>query len=108
MTSHITVKQRHAIFKATCDLLQLLSRSMDKKDDPVNLTSQLYRRIVAASMACPGFTPIMKDSISWLGNLSERDERFHGQPRFAESWRHQYGLSPKPGMSVEVIDVSWP
>lgn len=47
----------------------------------------------------------MKDNISWLANVSEEEQRVHGQPRFASSWRHQYCLAPKPGAPLDVIEV---
>lgn len=47
----------------------------------------------------------MKDSIAWLGNTDEFQLRELGQPRFAHSWRHQYGLSAKAGVPLDVIEV---
>ncbi|KID69387.1 RNA recognition, RNP-1, partial [Metarhizium hybridum] len=104
VTDRITISQRHAVFKATCELARLLSRSIQKQDDQVNLTHQLYRRLIATAMKCPGFTPLMKDDISYLANLSDMEERWYNQPRFASCWRHQYSLAPKPGMPLDVIE----
>ncbi|EFY95219.1 RNA recognition, RNP-1 [Metarhizium robertsii ARSEF 23] len=104
VTDRITISQRHAVFKATCELARLLSRSIQKQDDQVNLTHQLYRRLIATAMKCPGFTPLMKDDISYLANLSDMEERRYNQPRFASCWRHQYSLAPKPGMPLDVIE----
>ncbi|OAQ60636.1 RNA recognition, RNP-1 [Pochonia chlamydosporia 170] len=104
VTDRITISQRQAIFKATCELARLLSRSIHKQDDPVNLTTQLYRRLVTTAMKCPGFTPLMKDDIACLAGLSEMDERRYNQPRFANSWRHQYSIAPKPGMPLDVLE----
>lgn len=105
MTDCITLKQRGAVFQATCELLRLLKRSLDKGDDPINLNKQLFRRVTKAAMECPGFTPLMKDDVAWLTNMSDAEQRSHGQPRFANSWRHQYALSPKPGMPLDVVEV---
>ncbi|KAJ2972762.1 hypothetical protein NQ176_g6970 [Zarea fungicola] len=104
MTDCITLKQRGAVFQATCELLRLLKRSLDKGDDPINLNKQLFRRVTKAAMECPGFTPLMKDDVAWLTNMSDAEQRSHGQPRFANSWRHQYALSPKPGMPLDVVE----
>ncbi|KAG8412601.1 hypothetical protein J3458_014311 [Metarhizium acridum] len=104
VTDRITISQRQAVFKATCELARLLSRSIQKQDDQVNLTHQLYRRLIATAMKCPGFTPLMKDDISCLANLSDMEERRYNQPRFASCWRHQYSLAPKPGMPLDVIE----
>ncbi|KHO00373.1 RNA recognition motif domain protein [Metarhizium album ARSEF 1941] len=103
-TDRITISQRQSIFKATCELARLLSRSIQRQDDQVNLTDQLYRRLITAAMKCPGFTALMKDDIAYLANLSEMEERQYNQPRFANCWRHQYSLVPKPGMPLDVIE----
>jgi hypothetical protein len=101
----ITVRQRRAIFKATCELIRLLSRSLQRGDDPINLSQQLFRRVTVAAMSCPGFTPLMKDDIAWTINMSDQEQRAYGQPRFANRWRHQYALAPKPGMPLDVVEV---
>ncbi|CAM1501608.1 Fc.00g035920.m01.CDS01 [Cosmosporella sp. VM-42] len=107
-TDCITIAQRQAIFKATCELLRLLARSVDKGDDPINLNSQLYRRVVASAMGCPGFTALMKDDIAWMVNLTDLDQRSFGQPRFANSWVHQHSTVPKAGVPLDVIEVRHP
>ncbi|OAA60104.1 RNA recognition, RNP-1 [Cordyceps fumosorosea ARSEF 2679] len=104
MTACITVAQRGAMFQATCDLLRLLLKSLDKGDDPVNLSNQLLRRVAKAAMECPGFTALMKDDIVWIVGMSEDEQRAYGQPRFASSWRHQYALVPKLGMPLDVVE----
>ncbi|OAA35768.1 RNA recognition motif domain protein [Metarhizium rileyi] len=104
VTDRVTISQRQAVFKATCELARLLSRSLQKQDDQVNLTCQLYRRLITTAMKCPGFTPLMKDDISCLASLSDMEERRFSQPRFASCWRHQYSLAPKPGMPLDVIE----
>ncbi|VUC20469.1 unnamed protein product [Clonostachys rosea] len=104
-TDRITISQRRAIFKATCELIRLLSRSIYKNDNPLNLNKQLYRRVVSAAMNCHGFTPLMKDDIGWLANMSDREQQqSYGQPASANGWRHQYAMSPKPGMPLDVVE----
>lgn len=104
-TDCITMSQRHAVYIGTERLLSVLSDKVSRGVDPVNLGAQLQTRLVNAALACPGFTPLMKDNISWLLNISEADQRFFGQPLFAHSWRHQYSLAPKPGIPLDVIEV---
>lgn len=106
-TDRITISQRQAVFKSTCELARLLSRSIQKQDDPVNLTRQLYRRLVAVAMKCPGFTPLMKDDIACLANLSDMDQHGYNQPRYASCWRHQYSIAPKSGIPHDVLEVCY-
>ncbi|KAG5982072.1 hypothetical protein E4U55_002307 [Claviceps digitariae] len=103
-TDRITISQRHAAFAATCELMRLLARSIKKKDDEVNLNNQLLSRLISAAMKCPGFTPLMKDDIAFIVGLSENEQREFNQPRFASSWRHQYSISPKPGIPDDVLE----
>lgn len=104
-TDRITISQRHAAFAATCELLRLLERSIEKQDDPINLNTQLLRRLATAGMKCPGFTPLMKDDIAYLAGLCDVEEGAYNQPHFACSWRHQYSMSPKPGVPCDVLEV---
>ncbi|KZZ88065.1 RNA recognition motif domain protein [Moelleriella libera RCEF 2490] len=103
-TDRITISQRRAIFRATCELARLLLRSIQKQDDSVNLTRQLYRRLVNCAMRCPGFTPLMKDDIAFLATLSDLEGRGFNQPRFASCWRHQYSIAPKAGIPLDVLE----
>ena len=106
MTDRITITQRQAMFKATCELLRVLSRSIYREDDSFNLTKQLYRRVVTAAMTCPGFTPLMKDDVAYMFDMDVQRQLSYGQPLHANSWRHQYGLVPKPGIPLDVVEVS--
>ncbi|KAG5940257.1 hypothetical protein E4U53_007623 [Claviceps sorghi] len=103
-TDRITISQRRAAFAATCELMRLLARSIQKKDDLINLNNQLLYRLISAAMKCPGFTPLMKDDIALIAGLSETEQREFNQPRFASSWRHQYSISPKPGIPYDVLE----
>ncbi|KAH7309090.1 hypothetical protein B0I35DRAFT_360210 [Stachybotrys elegans] len=104
VTDRITISQRRAVFEATCDLLRLLSGSIYRNSDPINLNTQLYKRVIASAMSCPGFSPMMKDGIAYIVNMSGLEQRSFGQPRFAECWRHQYALAPKPGIPLDVLE----
>ncbi|KAK2612642.1 hypothetical protein QQS21_001414 [Conoideocrella luteorostrata] len=103
-TDRITISQRRAAFKATCELARLLSRSINKEDDPVNLNMQLHRRLINAAMKCPGFTPMMKDDVACIAALSDMEMREYNQPRFAHCWRHQYTIASKPDIPLDVLE----
>jgi hypothetical protein len=66
---------------------------------------QLFRRLTTTAMSCPGFTPLMKDDLAWMVNMSDAEQRSYGQPPSAHGWRHQYALAPKAGVSFDVIEV---
>ncbi|KAG9254121.1 uncharacterized protein F5Z01DRAFT_674437 [Emericellopsis atlantica] len=100
----VTISQRRALFRATCELLRLLTRSLQKGDDVVNLTVQLYRRLTKAAMSCPGFTPLMKDDIAWLANVTESDLPKYNLPPLPGTWRHQYALAAKVNAQPDVIN----
>lgn len=106
MKANVTVQQRHAMHKATCDLLRILVCSIRDKRDEVNLTTRLLKRVVTAAMRCEGFSVAQKDDIAYLVDMSDMEQRAFGQPRFAESWRHLYVLVPKTGVPLDVIEVS--
>lgn len=108
MKTHITVQQRHAMHRATCDLLRILVSSIRDHRDEVNLTQRLLKRVVAAAMRCEGFSATQKDDVAYLVDMEEMEQRSFGQPRFAESWRHLYVLVPKNGVPLDVIEVSFP
>ncbi|KAH7176673.1 hypothetical protein EDB81DRAFT_773302 [Dactylonectria macrodidyma] len=104
MTEYITINQRTAIYKATCELIRLLSRAIDKEDDVVNLNSQLFKRVITAAMNCHGFTSLMKDDFACMVDMTDVQALSFGQPRFANSWTHQYALVPKPGIRLDVVE----
>lgn len=79
---------------------------MGRNVDPIDLNMQLYRRLVSAGLSCAGFTPLMKDDIAYIANMTgEEAFRQYGLPPFASGWRHQYALAPKPGMPSDVVEV---
>lgn len=106
MTEHITIYQRHTVFEACIKLLDLLKKAIlqryKKHED--RITQQLFERLVKAAMRCPGFTVVQKDDIAFVAGLdAEQLAAFH-QPLFADHWRHQYALGPRPGASPSQID----
>ncbi|ODA78939.1 hypothetical protein RJ55_04529 [Drechmeria coniospora] len=103
-TDRITIGQRHAMYMATEKLLQIISDKISRDCDPINLTPQLQKRLANTAMSCQGFTPLMKDNLAWLLNLSDADQRYYGQPERAHAWRHQYSMAPRPGVPLDVIE----
>ncbi|PHH88238.1 hypothetical protein CDD83_7787 [Cordyceps sp. RAO-2017] len=103
-TERITISQRHAMYIATERLLQVLTDKINRRSDPVNMNRQLQGRLLKAALACPGFTPLMKDNLSWMLHVPEAEQRFYGQPRYAHAWLHQYSLAPKPGAPLDLIE----
>ncbi|KAF6844285.1 hypothetical protein CMUS01_01254 [Colletotrichum musicola] len=104
MKTHITIQQRHAMHKATCDLLRILVGSIRDHRDEVNLTQRLLKRVVAAAMRCEGFSAVQKDDVAYIVDMGEMEQRAFGQPRFADCWRHLYVLVPKTGVPLDVIE----
>lgn len=105
-TECVTIKEREAIFNAAIALIRHLIRATLLRESPTHLTPLLLRRLVQASMLCPGFTPCMKDGIAWVTNMQGIDHEYYQMPRFANSWRHQLAVGPKPGFPLDVVEVS--
>ncbi|KAI5464007.1 hypothetical protein BGZ63DRAFT_351192, partial [Mariannaea sp. PMI_226] len=105
MTHHITILQRHAVYKATRELIVLLDKAIQKHDDILNLSPQLYKRLVTAALQCKGFTVMQKDDLAFISNTPQDVAcRDFGQPLFADNWLHQYALAPKPGIPMDVVE----
>lgn len=103
--ANITIKQRQTIFNTAFNMIRHLSEKIH--DDPAHdrLTPQLFHRLVGAAMNCKGFTVLQKDNVAFMAGLDEARCLEFGQPRFAEMWRHQWGLAIKPGMPLDVVEV---
>lgn len=108
LTDCVTIKEREAIYQATLTLIRQLTRSILFQEDAAHLTPFLLRRLVQAAMLCPGFTPCMKDGIAWITNMQALDQEYYQLPRFADRWRHQYAIGPKPGFPLDIVEVSLP
>ncbi|KAM0415730.1 hypothetical protein ACHAPT_013315 [Fusarium lateritium] len=103
-TDFINIAQRGAMFKASYKLIRLLAESVAQNKDPVNLNTQLFRRVVASAMKCKGFTVLQKDNIAYIVQMGENEQRMYHQPESARSWVHQYSVAAKPDMPQDVID----
>lgn len=106
MVDFITLQQRGAMFRATCDLVNLLIKSIEVGEHSLQLNRQLLDRLASAAMKCPGFTPVMKDDVAWLSAMDEQKLSLCNQPVNADTWRHIYALAPKPGTPGDLIEVS--
>lgn len=107
---HITIKQRHSVYDATLKMIVTLSTKVNRGDFKNNteterLTPQLFGRLVTAAMLCPGFSVVQKHNIATVAGLPESKSREFNQPRFPDSWRHQWTLAPRPGMPIDVLEV---
>ncbi|KAL7947858.1 hypothetical protein V8C42DRAFT_315906 [Trichoderma barbatum] len=104
LTDCVTIKEREAVYQATIALIRQLTRSILVHEDAAHLTPFLLRRLVQAAMLCPGFTPCMKDGIGWITNMQALDQEYYQLPRFADRWRHQYAIGPKPGFPLDIVE----
>lgn len=106
MTEYITIKQRYSIYEAACRLISALKTAIRNGNHEDRLTPQLLKRIVTATMICPGFTVVQKDNIADMTSMSDDDKRKFNMPDHADLWRHQYTLGPKANIPKDVLEVS--
>ncbi|KAM0355655.1 hypothetical protein ACHAPU_000040 [Fusarium lateritium] len=104
--NHVTISQRGAMYKATIKLIRLLNRSVGQQDDPVNLNTSLFQRVIRTAMDCKGFTALQKDNIAFMVQMMPpmEQQRRHGQPLNPNSWVHQYAMMRKPDAPLDVVD----
>lgn len=105
MTAHITIVQRQAIYKATRELIIILKRAVERGDDVINVSPQLFKRVYSVALRCQGLSILMKDDLAFVAGVSrEVAARDFGLPLYADRWTHQYALVPKPGMPLDVVE----
>ncbi|KAI1771664.1 hypothetical protein F4818DRAFT_444993 [Hypoxylon cercidicola] len=104
MCSYITIKQRQAIYDTTINMIRHLSEKVTEQPHHDRLTPQLLDRLVGAAMRCHGFTVLQKDNIAYITNLDEAKCLEFNQPHLASLWRHQWGLTMKPGIPLDVVE----
>lgn len=51
---------------------------------------------------------VQKDSIAFEIKMTDVQARAFSVPRFAAAWRHLYGIRPKAGVPIDLIEVSDP
>ena len=106
-TNHITIRTRHLIYETVVQLLGLLNRTLSEQHQEMRLNTQLRDRLVNCSLLCPGFTVFMKQSVAFMAGKNEGELcGKYNLPRYGQHWRHQYGLTVKPGAPLDVIEVS--
>jgi hypothetical protein len=108
MVDFITIEDRNLIHDATKNLLQMLVDRVNHDRDPVNLTQMLLKRVCRAALRCPGFTPVMKDNIAYLGSIEDRVASEAGLPPFAPQWDIFWTIGPKPGVPTDLLLASPP
>ncbi|KAI0403589.1 hypothetical protein F4802DRAFT_598983 [Xylaria palmicola] len=118
MAEHITIKERHAVYEATERIIRaLVSKISSQKEkaksrtakeeeggEGERLTPQLLRRLVTSAMLCPGFSVVQKHNIACVAGISPEEAKTFNQPRFPDSWRHQWTLMPKPNIPYDVLE----
>lgn len=114
MTHYITIRQRYRIYKAVVDMIHIIQTNIFNTERRPHmpehlrtdvLNEKLLKRVLRAAMCCPGFTPLMKDNIAFISNINEVQAMDCGQPAYANTWRHIYGLVPNPALPSDVIQV---
>ncbi|KAI1423878.1 hypothetical protein F5Y12DRAFT_797924 [Xylaria sp. FL1777] len=119
MADYITIKQRQCVYEACMKMIGALvgklsafenscheypRRGREDSTEVKRLTPQLLDRLVTSAMLCPGFSVVQKHNIATTAGLSEQRSREFNQPRFADSWRHQWTLAPKADMPIDVLE----
>lgn len=109
MADDITIKQRHSVYETCVKMIGILVGKLERRvrdnAEAERLTPQLLHRLVTVAMLCPGFSVVQKHNIATIAGLSETQSREFNQPRFPDSWRHQWTLVPKAGMPIDVLEV---
>jgi hypothetical protein len=106
MVDYITIQDRNLLHNATKELLSLLVERVCNERENVNLTPMLLKRVWRAAMACPGFTPSMKDDIVFICNIDINMAVELGLAPHAAEWRYLWTIGPKPGVPTDVLLVS--
>ncbi|KAI0506184.1 hypothetical protein F5B22DRAFT_639406 [Xylaria bambusicola] len=119
MAEHITIKQRHSVYECCIKMIGVLvgkvnsndngrrDRSRNDEGEKIEvdrLNPQLLDRLVTSAMLCPGFSVVQKHNIATMANLPAQKRREFNQPRFPDSWRHQWTLIPKVNMPIDVLE----
>ncbi|KAK0612331.1 hypothetical protein B0T17DRAFT_499849 [Bombardia bombarda] len=101
----ITIRQRHAVYSATLQLLKLLRASIGRlTTNETCINTKLLKRLYTAAMLCPGFSVLQKDNLSFEMNEPDGAQRDFNQPRFPDHWTHLLALGPKPGVPLDVLE----
>ncbi|KAK4161455.1 hypothetical protein QBC43DRAFT_302973 [Cladorrhinum sp. PSN259] len=108
MSDLITVRQRQIVYQTTVKLLTALHRSLhEPRRKHINLSQQLFNRLVKAAMLCPGFSVVQKDNIAAIADLDEARAMQFNQPLFANEWTHLHTLCPRPQPPIPIDVLDW-
>ncbi|TGJ83331.1 hypothetical protein E0Z10_g5413 [Xylaria hypoxylon] len=110
MAEYITIKQRHAVYESCMKMIATLVEKLNRPVREENaaaakrLSPQLLDRLVTSAMLCPGLSVVQKHNVATTAGLVDWKCREFNQPRFPDSWRHQWTLVPKADMPLDVLE----
>lgn len=106
MTKYINIQDRNRLFRATVTLLNILMDRVSREYDPVHLNGMLVKRVTLAAIACPGFSPNMKDDIVYHSGMDGRKAHELGMAPHACGWRPLWTIGPKKDAPYDLVMVS--
>lgn len=107
MVDYITIEDRNLLHETTKSLMTLLQHHVMHNREDTRLTASLLKRAWRAVLACPGFTPTMKDDIVVICNIDTSYAMELGLAPFAAEWRFLWTIGPKKGAPVDLVLVSF-
>lgn len=106
MVDHITIEDRNLLHETTKSLLTMLYYYVQNNREDTRLTAALLKRAWRAVLACPGFTPTMKDDIMVICNIDTDYAMEIGLAPYAAEWKYLWTIGPKKSAPVDVVMVS--
>lgn len=106
MVNYITCQDRVLLYKATTQLLALLVERVESNDDPLNLNSQLLKRVWRTALKCEGFSPTMKDNIAFQMKIDPQIALELGVPPQADLWSYVWTIGPRKDVAYDLVQVS--
>jgi len=107
MVDYITIEDRNLLHEATKSLVSLLKNHVINNREETRLTGALLKRTWRAVLACPGFTPTMKDDIMVICEINTDYAVEFGLAPFAAEWRYLWTIGPKRGVPNDLLMVSF-
>lgn len=106
MVENITLLDRQLLYKATMDLIKLLVNLIERKENPLSLTTQLLKRVWRTALKCEGFSPCMKDNIVFELNIDPQIALELGVPPQADLWSYVWTIGPRKDVAYDLVQVS--
>ncbi|APA12034.1 hypothetical protein sscle_08g068040 [Sclerotinia sclerotiorum 1980 UF-70] len=103
MVNYITCQDRVLLYKATTQLLALLVERVESNDDPLNLNSQLLKRVWRTALKCEGFSPTMKDNIAFQMKIDPQIALELGVPPQADLWSYVWTIGPRKDVAYDLV-----